>query len=512
MKTNRHQQRGGRSPRSRASLRSLQIGRLRRYLRESVAPFSAHYGEVFRKAHFNPSQLRKWDDLQRIPMTVKADFSASPDAVRRFILMPDRAVLSRRPSTVLRALFQGKTAVAHRFEREFRPLLMTSTTGRSAEPVPFFYTAHDIALLSQAGAFVMRVCDSSHDDRMMNLFPFAPHLAFWVAHYAGTEFGVSMISSGGGKTMGTGGNLRLMKRMAPHVLIGMPTFLYHLLKTAVDEGLELPGLTKIVLGGEKAPVGIRRRLRQLAAMLGAEKIDVLSTYGFTEAKMAWTECPCPHDAVSAGYHLAPELGIIEIIDPVSGEPMDEGEPGEIVFTPLDARGSVALRYRTGDVIDGGLVHDPCPYCGRDVPRLVGNISRLSEVREMRLDKLKGTLVDFNLLEHLLDDCAKVGTWQLELRKRNDDPLQTDRIILHAERLDGVDEEEARREIEILFSSRTEIRPNAILFHDNEAMRQMQGVGRELKESRIVDHRPEAGASAPIASQPQEMVATTGEEA
>ncbi|HWL52367.1 MAG TPA: AMP-binding protein [Chthoniobacteraceae bacterium] len=510
MKTSPHPQ-----PKDRCSpsaLKVRQLRKLRRYLRRSVAPFSAHYGELFRKVGFDPGQLREWDDLQRIPMSGKADFSASPDAVRRFVLVPDRAVLARRPSTIVRALFRGKNAAARGLEREFRPLLMTSTTGRSADPVPFLYTAHDIANLAAAGDFVMRVCAADRDDRMMNLFPFAPHLAFWVTHYAGTEFGVSMVSTGGGKTMGTGGNLRLMKRLAPNVLIGMPTFLYHLLKTAADEGLELPGLKKIVLGGEKAPVGIRRRLRRLAARLGAPEIDVLSTYGFTEAKLAWTECPCPQGAASPGYHLTPDLGIIEIIDPVSGEPMGEGEPGEIVFTPLDARGSVVLRYRTGDVIDGGLVYEPCPCCGRSVPRLVGGISRLSEVREMRLDKLKGTLVDFNLLERLLDDTAKVGTWQLELRKRHDDPLETDEIHLHVERLDGVDEPAARRELETLFASRTEIRPNAIHFHDNETMRELQGVGRELKESRIVDHRPPANGTPPATPQPREMVATTGEEA
>ena len=84
------------------------------------------------------------------------------------------------------------------------------------------------------------------------------------------------------------------------------------------------------------------------------------TYGFTEAKMAWPECPYPEGAESAGFHLYPDFGIIEIVDPKTGEPVGEGQPGEIVFTPLDARGTVVLRYRTGDLIDGGLVYEPCP--------------------------------------------------------------------------------------------------------------------------------------------------------
>ena len=106
------------------------------------------------------------------------------------------------------------------------------------------------------------------------------------------------------------------------------------------------------------------------------------TYGFTEAKLAWSECPFNEDAGSAGYHIHPDLALVEIVDPETGEPRGEGEPGEIVFTPLDARGSVVLRYRTGDCIDGGLdATSPCPFCGRVVPRLVGRYLAHSEVRE-----------------------------------------------------------------------------------------------------------------------------------
>ena len=158
-------------------------------------------------------------------------------------------------------------------------------------------------------------------------------------------------------------------------------------------------------------------------LLPGTHVDVLMTYGFTEAKMAWPECPYPEEEESGGFHLYPDLGIVEIVDPKTGESVDEGCPGEIVFTPLDARGTVVLRYRTGDLIDGGLVYEPCPHCGRELPRLVGRISRTSEVKEMHLDKLKGTLIDFNELEHVLDNFDSIGAWQLELRKANDDPLE-----------------------------------------------------------------------------------------
>jgi len=485
-----------------AALRQRQADKLRAYLRDTVLPFSAHYKKAWQG--FDPRDLRTLDDLRHLPFTVKEDLADGPDALREFVLTPDPALLARRPKTILRALFQGKKRVQEGFEREFRPLLMTSTTGRSAEAVPFFYTEHDIAVLKAAGAKVMRVCGAQRDWRMINMFPFAPHLAFWITHYAGTEFGVFVLGTGGGKSMGTEGNLRLLKRLQPNVLIGMPTFLYHVLSAAAEEGTRAPQLKKIVLGGEKVPVGMRRKLRKLAGELGASYVDVLCTYGFTEAKMAWAECPYPHDKASGGYHIPPELGIVEIVDPTTGAPVGLGKPGEIVFTPLEARGSVVLRYRTGDVIDGGLFYDACPHCGWGLPRLVGNISRKSEVREMRLEKLKGTLVDFNALEHVLDDCEWVGAWQLELRKRHNDPLALDELILHVALLNGVgvngggeNGERAKSELAALFAAKTEVSPNAIILHSEEEMRQLQGVGRELKEMRVVDHRPVNHHPAPI---------------
>jgi phenylacetate-CoA ligase len=334
----------------------------------------------------------------------------------------------------------------------------------------------------------------------LSTFPYAPHLAFWLAHYGGMEFNNFVLSSGGGKVLGTDGQLRFIRQLQPQVLIGMPTFLYHVMQQAADEGVKCPNLCRIVLGGEKVAPGTRRKLARLARELGADSVNVIATYGFTEAKMAWTECPCPRGE-QTGYHLYPDLGIVEVIDPKTGATMPPGAPGEIVFTPLDSRGSVVLRYRTGDLIDGGLVHEPCPHCHRNVPRLVGNISRASEIKTMRFDKIKGTLVDFNVLEHVLDDSQHLYSWQLELRKHNDDPLELDELILHVHKSDSLDDARCARELRRCFTDRTEIQPNRIVFHDSGEMSELLGVGTQLKEDKIVDHRPSAkpvnGRSHPV---------------
>ena len=110
---------------------------------------------------------------------------------------------------------------------------------------------------------------------------------------------------------------------------------------------------------------------------------------------------------------------------------------------------------------------------------------------MRLDKIKGTLVDFNQLEHVLDDAEHIGAWQLELRKRNDDPLEVDELVLHVQKAGDVRDDKLIRDLNNCFAAKTEIHPNRILFHDADEMRELQGVGVQLKEQKIVDNRKTA---------------------
>lgn len=483
-------------------LRDLQGKRLHRFLKHQVVPFSAHYREVFQEAGIDPGEIRSIEDLSRIPFSSKStliDDEGIPKT-RDFVLVPDEKILSRRPSTIMGAAIQGRAAVKAGFEKEYRPVLMTSTTGRSAEPIPFLYTQHDLDNLATTGRRLMEVCDSRPDYRHLNLFPYAPHLAFWQAHYAGLGYNTFTLSTGGGKVMGTEGNVRLLAKIKPDALIGMPTFIYHVLQVAMEKGLHCPNIRRIVLGGEKVPEGLRRKLRALCAELGSGNVEVMATYGFTESKMAFPECPA-RGGEATGYHLYPDLGIVEVIDPDTGEVLPDGVPGEVVFSPLDSRGSVVLRYRTGDLISGGITHERCPACGGRMPRLLGRISRVSDVKRMNIGKVKGTLVNFNDLEHVLDDLAEVGTWQIELRKRNNDPLESDEIIVHVSARGRGGREEIRDRITERFAASTEIRPNAVEFHDAADLRRRHGVGKALKEEKVVDRRGEAASKTEITPKP-----------
>jgi phenylacetate-coenzyme A ligase PaaK-like adenylate-forming protein len=273
------------------------------------------------------------------------------------------------------------------------------------------------------------------------------------------------------------------------------------LTQAVEEKVRIEGVRGVLFGGEKVADGMRRKVIELLAQLGSPGVNVVATYGFTEAKLAFTECPFPPGGTPPGYHLYPDLGIFEVIDPATGQVLPDGQGGEIVWTPLEQRGTVVLRYRTGDHIENGLTYEPCSCCGRRMPRLLGRISRVSDHRAMRFQKIKGTIIDFNELEHALDDVRGIGSWQIELRKAHDDPLELDEINIHATRNDGVDEESLRQAVTNMLHSQFEIRPNKVLFHSAEKIRELQKVGVALKELKVIDNRPAAVAPPPPPARP-----------
>ncbi|MFC7336222.1 phenylacetate--CoA ligase family protein [Haloferula chungangensis] len=469
---------------SRDELHHRQGELLRHFLKNRVVPFAAYYRKLFADHDLSADDIQSTDDLTKLPFTSKRHFENPKD----FVIIPDEDVLKHQWSTIKRAITRGPTRAKIELEEELRPILLTSTTGRSSAPVPFLYTKHDLHQLEVGGRRMMELCQSDPAWRHINAFPFAPHLAFWQAHYASLGYNAFMVASGGGKTMGTEGNIRLIDKIDPDAIIAMPTFLYHLLQEGAAAGSRWKNLKRLVLGGEKVPAGMRRKLRDLCTEMGAPQVAIMSTYGFTEAKVAWTECMAPAGAEPSGFHTYPDMGFVEIIDPESGERVPDHHPGEIVITHLDSRGTIVLRYRTGDLIDGGLSHEPCPYCGRRCPRLIGKISRVSDIQRLNIGKLKGTLVDFNRLENLLDDTDNLGAWQMEIRKRNDDPLESDILIVHAVAMTD-DQEQLRDAVNERFRSVTEFSPNEIVFHSWDKMRKMQGVGKELKEKKVVDHRP-----------------------
>lgn len=477
-------------------VRSLQNKKLQTFVNEQVYPFSAHYRRVFDQHKINPKSIRSIADLKHLPLTSKSDFISkeNPGIYKEYVLRPDpKTIRAHWPPFKLLSLagtkiFHGPEALLDRMNREYRPTFMTFTTGTTNSPVPFLYSNYDIENLNVSGARMLALFGMNPDGRIMNLFPFAPHLAFWQVFFGGLASNVFALATGGGKVMGTEGNLAALLKVQPSLILGVPSYVYHLVRTAQERGMRLSFVDKVVLGAAKVTIPYKERLAGLLEKMGSKNVSVFGTYGFTESRAAWAECPSAI-GVSSGYHLYPDKEIFEVIDPKTGEVKGEGEDGELVYTSLDARASVVLRYRTGDFVKGGIVFNSCPCCGRKVPRISSDIIRLSDTKDLQLSKVKGSLVNLDHFSSVLNDFVDVEEWQIEIRKHNNDPFDVDELLIYICARNGANASALEEDIRKKILLATEVSPNAVNFISMGDMLKRLELETANKEKRIVDIRP-----------------------
>lgn len=477
----------------------LQMQRLREFLKRQILPFHPYYRDVFREQGLNVDDLRTLADMARLPFSTKSNVAPTPDhpeRPRQFILQPTPETLranlapTRKAQLLLKKLFRGADAVREEVGLEYRPVQVFFTTGRTALPTSFVLSKYDVDILHEVGRRVAQVVDiEAARDRVVSLFPYAPHLAFWQVQAVGLASGTFTLHTGGGKVMGTEGILRAIDKMTPTALCGIPGYTYHTLRAASEAGIDLSSVRTVFLGGDRIVPGFRDKLVDILQQGGAKDPKVLSVFGFTESRKCWAECPGGEET---GLHTYPDLDIFEVIDPETGEILPEGETGELVYTPLDGRGTLIMRYRTGDLVNGGITREPCPACGRVVPRVASNLSRSSNMTDMDLTKVKGALVNLNVLADVMHSHSAVDEWQLVIGKRNNDPYDVDELVLSLALMPGQNEEAAIKDVEDQIMHGLEVRPSRTEVLTREEVLDRVGMETQLKENRIVDLRSAAG--------------------
>ncbi|MEM7233481.1 MAG: AMP-binding protein, partial [Planctomycetota bacterium] len=391
-------------------------------------------------------------------------------------------------------------AVKESLGEEYRPVSVFFTTGRSALPTAFLLTRYDLDILEEVGRRIVQVAKiNSPDDKVLSVFPYAPHLAFWQVYYCGVGAGIFTLNTGGGKVMGTDGILQSLLKIRPSYIVGIPGYVYHMLREAHARSLDLSFVKGLALGGDAVTPGYRTRVCELLENMGAKNPRVASVLGFTEARKCWVEC---EGGADAGFHTYPDLEIIEVVDPDTGKPVPEGETGELVYSSIDGRGSTVLRYRTGDILVGGGTWEQCPHCGRRVYRMSSTLERVSNMKNFQLSKVKGTLVNLNQFKDILENDDRVEEWQLVIKKRNDDPYDVDEIHLNLALSNGNSElDDVRESIEKNVLERTEVNLNSTNVLPLPEVLDLLGMETQLKEQRIVDLRASsAGTTAEVTTE------------
>ncbi|MFH1997052.1 MAG: AMP-binding protein [Candidatus Omnitrophota bacterium] len=480
-------------------LKARQDRKLRHFIRSHLYPFSHYYRRLFDRNRIRPEDIRTVEDLAKIPFTSKKTLlePGQEDPQKRtldFLLRPKEELIKKYlPKGELlkfisESAIRGKKRLTAHLAKEYKPIFLTATAGTTNRPLSFLYTDYDLENLKIYGRRLFDVFDIKSDEIAVSVFPYAPHLAFWATVFGGIAANVFILSTGGGKTLGTEGNIRSIIQVKPKFLIGVPSYVYHVIKTAKEQGVSFNFLNRVILGAGRVPRGFKQKLVSMLSEMGARDIRVFSTYGFTESRCAWGECPTEID-VSSGYHTYPDKEVFEIIDPDTGEVKGEGEDGEIVYSNIDARGSCVLRYRTGDLVKGGITYNPCPHCGRTAPRISSDIIRASNIKSFQLSKVKDSLVNLNGLERLLDNQPEIDEWQIEIIKKDNDPYEVDQLVLHASLLSNLDKEKFSVRINQIMIAEEEITFNRICFVSRKEIKKMIEIESSVKAKKIVDRRP-----------------------
>jgi phenylacetate-CoA ligase len=260
----------------------------------------------------------------------------------------------------------------------------------------------------------------------------------------------------------------LLHDLGAQVLVATPSYALVIAQAVQDAGMDATEL-KLELGlfgGEAWTDGLREQIERSLPGLRA-----VNFYGLSEmcGPGVASECLEARD----GLHVNEDHFLVEVIDPDTGEPLGEGEEGELVFTTLVKEAMPMLRYRTGDI--GSLTFEPCT-CGRTTARIRGLRGRRDDMITVR-----GVNLYPSNVEHLLLSVPDVAPhYQLVVDRLG----AMDEVSVHCEPVSPeVDTEVLRTTVETVLHEHTGIRITVELLEPG-------GVPRsEGKAVRVVDRRP-----------------------
>jgi len=160
--------------------------------------------------------------------------------------------------------------------------------------------------------------------------------------------------------------LQAMTELRPEAYVGTPSFLRIMLEKADEAGLKLPSLTKASVGGEAFPPALRDALR-------TRGIEAYQSYGTADVGLIAYETPAREGLV------LDEGVIVEIVRPGTGDPVPDGEVGEVVVTVFNPDYPL-VRFGTGDL--SAVLAGPCPT-GRTNRRIKGWMGRADQTAKVR---------------------------------------------------------------------------------------------------------------------------------
>jgi len=289
-------------------LRALQFKRLKASLAQAYDN-SVVYRAKFDAAGVHPQDCQSLSDLAKFPFTTKADLRDS------------------YPFGMF-AVPRDKLARIH------------ASSGTTGKPTVVGYTLNDIDTWSQCVARSIRAAGARPGDTVHVSYGYGLFTGGLGAHYGAEKLGLTVVPFGGGQTER---QVQLIHDFKPDIIMVTPSYMLALADEFERQGLSASdsSLRLGIFGAEPWTNDMRLNIEQ---RMGIDAVDI---YGLSEVigPGVASECVETKDGPTIWEdHFYPE-----IIHPDTGEPVADGELGELVFTSLTKEAMPIIRYRTRDL-------------------------------------------------------------------------------------------------------------------------------------------------------------------
>jgi phenylacetate-CoA ligase len=408
-------------------LRAIQSEKLAvavRFVYEQI-PF---YRRKFDRIGLLPQDVRCVDHLTRIPITTKPEMADD---------------VAENPP------WGTYTSIDDRLWAE-RGWQMFASSGTTSRPRSFRYTQFDRRMWAWSDARAMWAMGFRPGrDSALLAFGYGPHVWLWGVHYALNSMGIPILTGGG---LDTRTRARFIEQYRPTILCCTPSYALHLGTTMLDSGID-PATTSVrflFCAGEPG-FSVPSTRERLERMWQAELHEF---YGCTEAAPAAGGYTCAAIAAKkqgpVATHLMADTQIWETVDPVTLEPVGEGQRGLSVVTNLVSEASPQLRFLVGDFTALGAGR--CD-CGRNHPRALGGfVGRADDMLNVR-----GVTLFPSSVEDAIRRVAQAGNeFEIRLTRERDLDVLTLRVEPAVDA--NVDAVELGRRIESEIIARCELRP------------------------------------------------------
>ncbi|WP_411095328.1 phenylacetate--CoA ligase PaaK [Streptomyces sp. 021-3] len=289
-------------------LRTLQLERLRASLRHAYENVPL-YRAKFEEAQVTPDDCRTLDDLARFPFTAKSDLRESYPF--------------------------GMFAVP---QADIRRIHASSgTTGR---PTVVGYTDHDLSVWADLVARSLRAAGARRGDKVHVAYGYGLFTGGLGAHYGVERAGCTVIPASGGMTAR---QVQIIQDFQPEIIMVTPSYLLTLLDEFERQGID-PRATSLRAGVFGAEPWTEEMRREIEDRMDLHAVDI---YGLSEVMGPGVAQECVD--TKDGLHLWEDHFYPEIVDPVTGEVLPDGEHGELVLTSLTKEAMPVVRYRTRDL-------------------------------------------------------------------------------------------------------------------------------------------------------------------